>query len=407
MIVLQDAFQVKMDLHFLSPGNETPLLIFLYCLSGDLKPLVLKYISFDLQISRFYSMDGVFSQHRSEPMADKKSRIGFVGVGGMGQCAHLKNYASLEGCEVVALAELRTSLGQAVAARYGIPHVYPSHTEMLAHEKLDGIVASQPFTRHGVIVPELLQAGIPIFTEKPLAGSIQVAEKIVAAVKASGTWLMVGYHKRSDPATMLAKGEIDRLKGSGELGKMKYIRITMPAGDWVANGFVDLIRDDAPYPALGWDPPAPDMNEATFKKYIEFVNYYIHQVNLMRHLLGEPYHLSYADPSGVIEMSPYVTSLDWQESALVCFEHGTVRLDLPAPLASNRPGRVELFCDPGQGIAAPQTIVPQLPWVHAMRQQAINFVSAIQGQTLPPCQAEEALQDLLLARDYIRLLTGV
>ena len=37
----------------------------------------------------------------------KRIRIGFVGVGGMGQVAHLKNYATIEGCEVVALAELR------------------------------------------------------------------------------------------------------------------------------------------------------------------------------------------------------------------------------------------------------------------------------------------------------------
>ena len=35
-----------------------------------------------------------------------KPRIGFVGVGGMGQCAHLRNYATLPDCEVVAIAEV-------------------------------------------------------------------------------------------------------------------------------------------------------------------------------------------------------------------------------------------------------------------------------------------------------------
>jgi hypothetical protein len=139
----------------------------------------------------------------------------------------------------------------------------------------------------------------------------------------------------------------------------------------------------------------------------------------MRHLLGEPYRVTYADPSGVllagqsesgvacaIEMSPYETTIDWQESALVCFEHGYVRIDLPAPLASNRPGRVECFYDPGGG-PAPRTVVPQLPWVHAMRQQAINFVAAIKGEARPPCEAQEALEDLRIAREYIRLFTGV
>jgi predicted dehydrogenase len=101
-------------------------------------------------------------------------------------------------------------------------------------------------------------------------------------------------------------------------------------------------------------------------------------------------------------MSPYRTTLDWQESALVCFEKGTVRLELPAPLASNRPGRVEFFRDPGDG-AAPQTIIPQLPWIHAMRQQAMNFVAAIKGEREPLSSAEEALEDLRVAKEYIRL----
>ena len=50
-----------------------------------------------------------------------KVRIGFVGVGGMGQCAHLRNYVSVPDCEVVALAEVRPGLGKRVAEKYGIP----------------------------------------------------------------------------------------------------------------------------------------------------------------------------------------------------------------------------------------------------------------------------------------------
>ena len=351
-------------------------------------------------------------------MSQEQVRIGFVGVGGMGQCAHLKNYAALSDCRVVALAEIRQDLGRAVAARYGIPHVYTSPAEMFANEQLDGIVAAQPFNRHGIMVPEILKAGVPVFTEKPLAASLQVGERVAEAVAASGTWHMVGYHKRSDPATVLARSTIAELKESGELGKMTYVRILMPAGDWIASGFNELIRSDEAGPGLDYDPEPPDMSPEIYRKYIEFVNYYIHQVNLMRYLLGEPYSVTYADPSGVllagqsdsgvactIEMTPYATTIDWQESALVCFERGYLRIDLPAPLASNRPGRLEIFRDPGNGVT-PETIIPQLPWIHAMRQQAQNFINAIRGEADPPCNAAEALEDLRVAREYIRLLTG-
>lgn len=347
-----------------------------------------------------------------------KVRIGFVGVGGMGQAAHLRNYVMVPDCDVVALAEVKQGLGRKVAARWGVPKVYASHDEMLAKESLDGIVASQQFTRHGTLVPELLKAGKPVFTEKPIAGSIEQGEKIVKAIQANRTWMMIGYHKRSDPATMLAKAEIEKLKASGELGKLTYIRILMPAGDWIANGFCQNVSSDDPNPQLTWDPPASDMDKDTSGAYGAFVNYYIHQVNLMRHLLGETWHVTYAAKSGLllagdsssgvtcsIEMSPYQTSIDWQESALVCFERGWIRLELPAPVAFTRTGRVEIFRDPGNG-AQPRTEIPQLPWVHAMWQQAQNFVDAIAGKKPTMTTAEDALEDIRLAREYIRILKG-
>ena len=335
----------------------------------------------------------------------------------MGQCAHLCNYAVLDTCEVVAIAEIKEQQAQRVAQRYAVPRVYSNHTAMLEREQLDGIVASQPFNRHGVLVPELARAGVPIFTEKPLAASIAVGETILEALRANGATHMVGYHKRSDPATAYAHALIDELKASGELGALRYVRILMPAGDWIARGFSGLISTDEPVPELAVDSAPADMDAETFRAYNAFVNYYIHQVNLMRHLLGEPYRCTYAEPSGVlfagesesgvactIEMTPYATSVDWQESALVAFERGYVKLELPAPLASNRPGRVEVLRDPKGG--APEVTIPHLPWEHAMYRQAVNFVRVVKGEAPPPCDAAEALEDLKVARDYIRLRAG-
>lgn len=349
----------------------------------------------------------------------KRIRIGFIGVGNMGQAAHLRNYASLvDECEVVALAELRPELGKKVAARYGIPKIYQNHEELLAKEEIDALVASQPFSRHGILIPELAKKGVPILSEKPIAGSIEAGEKIVKALEANKTWHMVAYHKRSDPATMYAKAEIDRLKQSGELGKLRYVRITAPVGDWVAGGFNDLIHSTESVPSLVFDPPPKGMDEKTAKTYESFVNYYIHQVNLLRHLLGEDYKVTHADPSGLllvaesasgaaglIEMCPYAQSVGWDETALATFERGYVKLELPPPLAYNLAGRVEIFKDPGNG-ATPVKIAPDLPTIHAMRNQALNFIKAVRGEAPAPCLAPEALKDLRTAREYIRAWKG-
>jgi predicted dehydrogenase len=106
--------------------------------------------------------------------------------------------------------------------------------------------------------------------------------------------------------------------------------------------------------------------------------------------------------AGTLEMTPYRTTIDWQEQVLVTFEKGWVRLDLPAPLAVNQAGRVTIYRDPGRG-ETPQTLVPELPHVHSMRQQAGHFVRAVRGESTCLCQPGEALADLRTAKEYIDL----
>lgn len=329
----------------------------------------------------------------------------------MGQAAHLRNYITIPECEVAAIAEPRPILRDAVARKYGIDKTYATGEEMIAAEELDGIVAIQQFAFHGTIIPPLYAAGVPVFTEKPLAISLPVAERMLSALAESGTWQMVGYHRRSDPATMYAKDEIDRLKTTKELGALKYVRISVSLGDWVAGGFRDVIRTDEPVPLI-----EPDVPRGSDKAFKHLMNSYSHQINLLRHLLGEPYTVGYADPSGVvlagssqsgvpgvIEFSPYKTTLDWQETAFVAFERGWIKIALPPPVALNRPGQVEIFRDPGDG-QAPEHITPTLPSTHAMYQQAVNFIRAIKGEAEPPCTAQEAMLDLVNARQYMNLL---
>jgi hypothetical protein len=94
--------------------------------------------------------------------------------------------------------------------------------------------------------------------------------------------------------------------------------------------------------------------------------------------------------------------VNWQEAALVTFEKGWIRLELPAPLAIDRAGRVTVFEDKGNG-AEPKQLSPTLHNVHAMRRQAELFVASVRGQKTKLCRADEALEDLRVAKQYIHL----
>ncbi|MDP6053926.1 MAG: Gfo/Idh/MocA family oxidoreductase, partial [Candidatus Latescibacteria bacterium] len=109
---------------------------------------------------------------------EKPVRIGMVGVGYIGQIAHLANYMETEGCEVVAIAEIRPDLRDAVAAHYGIPQAFPSHRELLDNAELDAVVAVTRRHHTGPVALDCLQAGKHLFTEKPMAATLQQAETL-------------------------------------------------------------------------------------------------------------------------------------------------------------------------------------------------------------------------------------
>jgi predicted dehydrogenase len=329
-------------------------------------------------------------------------RIGFVGVGMMGQAAHLRHYASIPDCQIVALAEPRLELARRVAERFGVPRFFSSAEDMFEEVELDGIVAIQQFDRHGSVVKPLYRFGKPLLTEKPLASSIAVGEAMLDSLRAGGSWHMVGYHKRNDLAVRWALSEVARRP---EIGALRYVRITMPPGDWIGAGFEDVIRSDERPRSTAADHRDPGLSEEQFREYVAFVNYYIHQVNLLRLFTGS-YKVVFASEkllavqtgaiTGAIEMAPYTTELGWDEEILLGFENAHIRIRLPAPVAPGRAGQVSLHLN---GV----TVEPDLEPKPAMRRQAENFVAAIAGTEKPACEAAEALEDLRIAGEWLRL----
>ncbi len=346
-----------------------------------------------------------------------KVRIGFVGAGFMGQLAHIRSYALLrDECELVALAEPRERTGELVAARYGIDRVYGDHRELLESEQLDGIVAAQRFTHHAALLPELYPNVPHLFTEKPLALTVTTGDRLARLAREGGCVHMLGYQRRSDPATVEAKRTVDAWKASGEMGALRYLRICYTDGDWTANAsarFVETGEQPPPFPAEELPPELVDDEEVLWALSTG-VDELVHPLNLLRHFLGERYRLVFVHASGrlyafesesgvpmTIEVSPYRLTVGFDEELLVAFERGYVRLR-PAPsLAISRAGRLEIYSDPG-GAALPQRIAPELPWLDPQQAQAANFLRVCRGEAPPPTDVAEAAEDLHLVADIVR-----
>jgi hypothetical protein len=156
-------------------------------------------------------------------------------------------------------------------------------------------------------------------------------------------------------------------------------------------------------------PPFPQSEIEERSVYIDFVNFFAHQVNLLRHLLGEDYSIVFADPAGlvlcvrsesgvtcVIELRPFRARNSWHESVLVAFEHATISLALPAPLATVA-GEIEISSDDTKFVQERR----HFGSTPAMLEQARAFAAVCAGAGEPPCGLVEALRDLELADEYV------
>jgi len=66
------------------------------------------------------------------------------------------------------------------------------------------------------------------------------------------------------------------------------------------------------------------------------------------------------------------------------------------------PGKVTIMRD--NSITSPSYEIPILPNISAMRNQAKNFIAAVRGEKPAPCESLEAVEDLKIARDYIKYM---
>ena len=156
-------------------------------------------------------------------------RVGLVGAGNMMQITHLPSLLQISDVELVAIAELDRARAEKLAAAYRIPHIFGSAQELAQHAPvLDCAVVVTLKEHHAAAIIPLLEAGVPVFTEKPLAGSRADAERIHAASERTGTPVMVGYMRQFDPAVQLAK----KLLAKGSIGDVRFAQFRDFGGNW-------------------------------------------------------------------------------------------------------------------------------------------------------------------------------
>lgn len=128
-------------------------------------------------------------------------RMAVVGVGHLGK-HHARLLASLPGVSLAAVADIDAARAHEIGAAYGAAPV----TDWRALDgAIDAACVAVPTEAHLEVALGLIERGVHVLVEKPLARSLTEADTLIAAAAARGVRLATGHTERFNPAVVAAR----------------------------------------------------------------------------------------------------------------------------------------------------------------------------------------------------------
>jgi len=190
-------------------------------------------------------------------MSDMTIRVGVIGTGNIGTAHTMSLAREVSGSTVTAVFDVATKRAESLAADLGA-RALPSAQAIIDDESVDAVVIASPDDLHAEQALACLVAGKPMMLEKPLASTLEEAQRVMdAEVTAGKRLIMLGFMRRFDPGYVALKADLD----AGQVGDALVVHNTH------RNAY-------APY---GLDTRLSINNSA------------VHEVDINRWLLGEDY----------------------------------------------------------------------------------------------------------------------
>lgn len=195
------------------------------------------------------------------------ARLALVGAGLVGQ-RHIAAIAAAEGAVLAAVIDPDA----AAPSPAGVARL--ADLEELPEGAADGVILATPNGLHVAQGLACIARGLPVLVEKPIADSVAEARRLVEAGEAAGVPVLTGHHRRHNPLIAAARAMLD----DGAIGR--------PVA---AHGMFWLSKPES-YFAAAWrrGPGAGPV----------FINL-IHDIDVMRHLLGEVVAVQAAETAAV------------------------------------------------------------------------------------------------------------
>jgi predicted dehydrogenase len=128
----------------------------------------------------------------------KPPRVGVVGAGSFGK-NHLRVTKLSPAAQLAGVFDIDDDRARAASLEFGCP-TFETFSDFL--RSIDAAIVAVPTSAHAAVAVPLLEAGIDLLVEKPIAATGGEARQIVAAAARHGRVLQVGHLERFNPAVL-------------------------------------------------------------------------------------------------------------------------------------------------------------------------------------------------------------
>jgi predicted dehydrogenase len=131
---------------------------------------------------------------------ERKIRVAVAGAGRFGE-NHARVYNQMPDVELVGVFDVDQSRSREIAEKFRC-QAFTRLQDLKG--RVDAATIAVPTESHSVVAVDLLEAGIDVLVEKPLAASVSEADEIIEAAEAAGRLVQVGHLERFNPAVIAA-----------------------------------------------------------------------------------------------------------------------------------------------------------------------------------------------------------
>lgn len=158
------------------------------------------------------------------------------GIIGCGKVTELKSgpaFSKVSDSQLVAVMRRNQALAEDYALRHNVPRFYGNADDLINDKEINAVYIATPPESHAGYAIRVLNAGKPVYIEKPMALNYKECLRINETAERVGLPVFVAYYRRTLPGFLKIKNLIE----AGEIGRPRFVNFQIfnyPSEDEIA-----------------------------------------------------------------------------------------------------------------------------------------------------------------------------